>query len=198
MVTLVVGGCIAHEAVGRPPSLDEIERINAYAQEHGDLRVEYVTPLPPCAAGSCGRDLRGRPLPDEITMVVSSDERETVVEGQDGQTWKLETSTMVGASARNRARGAAVGAIVGVAIGLALTAALVGLAESGAFRESDPSAPPTPPTSVGDVAKVGLLLSLTQGLGWAFWGYVIGGRTSFDFHSGGLPSDIPNPSLTKR
>lgn len=190
MVALVFGGCVAHEAVGRPPSIAEVERLNAYAQEHGDLRVEYVIPLPSCAAASCGRDIRGRLLPEEITGVVSSNDRETLVQAQDGVTWKLQTSTIAGASARNRARGATVGAVVGVAIGLALTAALFGLSESGAFRNPDPSAPPTSPTTAGDVAKIGLLLSVTQGLGGAFWGYLIGGRTSFDFH---VPKELLGP-----
>jgi hypothetical protein len=61
-----------------------------------------------------------------------------------------------------------------------LTAVLFSLAESGGFRDSDPSAPPPPPTTASDVAKVGLLLTVTQAMGWAGAGFLVGGRQSFD------------------
>jgi hypothetical protein len=187
VVALVVGGCVAHETVGRPPSHADVERINMYAQEHGDLRLEYVTPLPSCAAGACGREGSPGGLPDEIAMIADADARETAVWSRDGRMWKVPTSAIAAATARSRSRGAAVGALIGVAVGVGLTAAFIALSESGGFQDRDPSAPPPSPTSAGDVLKVGLLLSVTQGLGWAGLGYLFGGRRSFDFEAPGSP-----------
>jgi hypothetical protein len=175
---LVISGCVAHESVGRPPAPADIERINAYAQAHGDLRIEYVnTPLI-CASASC---LHSGQL-EEIAAIVSSNTRDTVVQAEDGKSWTLRTETIASAHARNRLRGAAVGALIGAAVGIALTVAYDSVIESGGFRDSDPSAPP-PSTADSEIVKVGFLLTVTQTMGWAALGYLVGGRQSFDFDS---------------
>lgn len=181
VLLLVASGCVAHQSVGRPPSRAEIERINSYGQAHGDLRIEYVSPAPVCAAGLCGLEHLGGGQPEEIAGIVSSTVRDTVVLTEDGRNWTLRTETIAAAHARNRARGAVVGALVGAALGMALTAGIYAVAESGSFRESDPSAPASSPTTAGDVFKWGLLLTTTQAAGGAAWGFLLGGRQSFDF-----------------
>jgi hypothetical protein len=180
-LALGVAGCAAHERVGRPPTSEEIRRINEYAQGHGDLQVEYATLWPSCAAGSCGvKDGVNLP-PEDLTEVVSCDARELAIRTETGQTLKLRLPVVAGVSARNRPRGAAVGAAAGFATGTILTLLFLALAESGAFRDPDPSAPkPSNPTAP-EVGKLWLVLSLNMAAGMALWGYILGGRQSFDF-----------------
>jgi hypothetical protein len=191
VVCLAASGCVAHQPVGRPPSVEEIERINAYGQAHGDLRLEYVSPQPGCAAGSCGGEQRDGGNPEEITRIVSSTAQQTVVQTEDGRSWTLRTETITAAHARNRARGAIVGALVGASVGIVLTVALAGLLQSSGLSNSDPSAPPPSPSSTSDVFRFGAILTLTQAAAWAGLGALIGGRESFDF---GAPPPEPEPT----
>jgi hypothetical protein len=180
-LALMGAGCVAHETVGRPPSATEIERINEFSHDHGGLSVAYVTSPPSCAAGSCGAEERVGLLPERLTRIVSCDERQMIVDTEEGKPWQLQTPTVVSVSARSRGRGAAVGALVGLGIGVLETLGVLALAESSAFRDPDPSAPKPPDTTAGDVARNGLVLSLSNALVMAGFGYLIGGRRSFDF-----------------
>ena len=129
--SVIAAGCTAHERVGRPPAPAQIERINAYARDHGALDVEYVSPLPACAAASCRGEHALYGLPDEIAAVVSSNTDETVVLTEEGQKRNLRAEIVAGVSARDRARGAGVGAAVGASLGLVLTLYLAAAVGNG-------------------------------------------------------------------
>ena len=187
-VSLLASGCAAHEKVGRPPSSTELQRINDYAADHGALNVEYVTPLPACAGGACRGMLEDRGLPDEIATVVSSDASETVVTTVDGRKWNLRASDIAGVSARDRGQGALVGAAVGGGAGLALSVLMVALFSGGG---GFPDAPVTSTKSdSGDGFKLIVLMTALGALGGVPWGYLIGGRRSFDF-SAPVPRAAP-------
>jgi len=175
---LVASGCAAHEAVGRPPSANEIERINQYAREHGALAVEYVKPLPACGGGACQAILEERGLPDGIAAIVSSDSRETVVVTAVGRKWNLAASEVAGVSARDRGQGALVGAGIGAGVGLAMSLLMVALFAHGGAADGPE---PAPTRDAGDAVALTLLVTAIGAVGGLPWGYLIGGRRSFDF-----------------
>src|SRR5436190_21714642 len=61
MLTVTMAACATHETMGRPPSVTDIARINAYADDHGPMRVRFDVDLPPCV----GYDCQGPVVPRE-------------------------------------------------------------------------------------------------------------------------------------
>src|SRR5882724_4134776 len=134
----VLSGCSTAERVGRPPSANEIVRINEAAREGRALVVEYTpeaatpgTPALPgaaCAGGSCGSPpvqplCAGGSCPqvgvgqvdDDPASVYSIDARELTLNLKNGARASIPLEWVSGlkVTAYSRARGAAIGAALG-------------------------------------------------------------------------------------
>jgi hypothetical protein len=165
-LVIASSGCFTTERVGRPPSADEIVRINETARSGRALVVEYapaatapgaIAPLGArCAGGSCPSPpveplcAGGGCPPVELTKidedpasVYSVDDHEITFNLRSGAraTAPLDAVAGLKVTGYGRARGAAIGAAIcgGLELG---AAALLIVALRGAF--SDPGAPMPP------------------------------------------------------
>jgi hypothetical protein len=142
-IAIGVSGCATTEPLGRPPSSDEIARVNELARR-GSLSVDYGpwrppeepdaprADGPPCAGGACGTLpwLRDREPP---VALAGADARTMTLTLADGQhaTVPLEAVAGLRVSGLQRGRAAAIGAAAGAtsAFGLIGMGFLIGRME---------------------------------------------------------------------
>ena len=124
-------GCSAMEHVGRPPSADEIARINAQARETlPPMRLEYTNHEHACNAGPCSVG-EPRPQPDEppvdIQRILSANaDALTVVTGS-GETRHTRLSLIAAVNTPDHSNHVLRYTAGGAAVGLGVMAAYAGI-----------------------------------------------------------------------
>jgi hypothetical protein len=190
VVLTLLGGCASVHRVGRPPSVDEIDRINGSASgDPGSFTVHYIDPSNPCEHRTCSPEVR--PISDtpplEIARIASADAQQLSVVARSGEAWRLDLSRVAGVSTYHR--GTLAGGLAGGGIGLGF-GALFAFAYS--YRGPDTYADSYPQTHATSVwTPIGIAAVFT-GLG-AIIGAVVGhfalARDSFEFGDSGLSSE---------
>ena len=187
-VTLVAG-CASVHRVGRPPSVEEIDRINRTASgEPGSFTVHYIDPFNPCAAGTCSPE--GRPIldtpPVDLERLVSADAGQLSVVARSGDAWRFDLSNVAGVTTYHRATLS--GTLAGGGIGLGL-GGLFALAFSGPGPDTyAASYPQSHPTSVWTPIGIAAVFTGLGAIIGAVVGHAVLARDSFEFGDTGLSS----------
>jgi len=179
----VAGGCAAHEAVGRPPTADQIARINSSAAANSLLTVDYFRPVPGDSALPPGDRSVG------IERIVSADDQKLTVDIGGGVTRQIDLSLVADVSAPDRTHDVLACGAAGGAIGLGFGGLLLGGLYALAYAL--PSDPGSPQSSGSHGPVIGLVIGATV-LGavvGAIFGSEHGGRRYFDL--GGVAVDTP-------
>lgn len=185
----LVAGCASVRRVGRPPSVEEIDRINRSASgDPGSFTVHYIDPFNPCAGETCS--VEGRPIldgrPADLERIISADPRELSVVAQSGAAWRLDLSNVAGVTTYHRATLA--GTLAGGGIGLGF-GALFALAFSGPGPDTyAASYPQNHPTSVWTPIAVAAVFTGLGAIVGAVVGHAVLARDSFEFGDTGLSS----------
>jgi hypothetical protein len=182
----LLGGCASVHRIGRPPSVDEIDRINRSASgDLGSFTVHYIDPLNPCAGGTCRPE--GRPIfdtpPADLERIVSADAQQLSVVARSGDGWRLDLSRVAGVSTYHR--GTVAGSIAGGAIGLGF-GALFAVALSGPGPDVNP---PDHPTSLWTPIGIAAIVTGLGAIVGGIVGHAVLSRDSFEFGDTGLSSE---------
>jgi hypothetical protein len=105
-------GCATYEHVARPPSPDEVARIDEVAGERGPVSVRYIQPLGACAGAGCVKGApSSRRRPVDFSRLASADARALTFESASGVPTSIPLSEVEGVAVTSgRGRAAAIGA----------------------------------------------------------------------------------------
>jgi hypothetical protein len=182
---LLAAGCATYEHVARPPSPDEVARIDEAAGARGPVTVRYVQPIGACTAGGCadGAPNRAR-RPAVFARLASADARALTLEDASGVPTTIPLSDVEGLSVTGgRARAAAIGAgLLGGAV-LVVTTVAVAILTAQIIRASDG----VDYCNVGSCAGPVLLIGLGGAAVGAGLGAAIGGTRVFQLDPSATP-----------
>jgi hypothetical protein len=105
-------GCATYEHVARPPSPDELARIDEAAGARGPVTVLYIQPIGACIGGGCSKGApSARRPPVTFARLASADARTLTFESASGVRTAIPLSEVEGVAVTSgRGRAAAIGA----------------------------------------------------------------------------------------